>query len=588
MKMIYLCLSLILFAGLGQAQNVSVDKQKCESLIALAEVKQLDWVYQACGFDDEVDAWKNWAPFVSKNVHRKALYTLCQKYPEHEYSQLYCQKAADAGYVPAVYAVAQHKKAEGDAAGAVALLKKIVTDNDLSDKIFVVSDEDKTTVKAMQELGLAYLKGEGVAYDFAKAYTYLEKAAKLDSPEAAHALGAILFWEGGMDLDHLSQIYWWKAIAQGCAQAEETLGILDLYLNKKLGKEDAQQQIRERLGACDVKKTKTAVAQMPHCDCPAVMAWHQSQSDKPYIVIKINEGEAVLEDKNNIRYTYKKGELTSAGFYVQDVRPTAVILTKGAERQVLLIRMDAECVAICQDPQKVPVKYLDSLPPYQIQYTQAECEKIAEAVEMMADPSQRFKGLRECQLRDWATWGQWALDKQANKMLYLLGNYAKSNYIPAQMAEIERLFGSQNEADAIVMKNLFTYISAQTPSDKLSTLKKEQAFCIRAYTFMTEETKDDSLAFLWAQEGAELGYPHSMNMLGVLYARGQGVPKDARIAASWFDKAVDAAAVPYLEPKENLAILSTGKDFDTFKYGSCRQIIKPDAPAADAVLAFFP
>lgn len=581
----------VVMASSVMAQTAStkarVDRDKCESLMYVAERKEMDWVYTACGFDDETDAWHNWAPFLTKNNYRKGMYMLCKKYPTHEYSALYCKKAADAGYVPAVYESAQDDRRAGNYRSYIEKLQKIADNNSLYGKMVLKTAEEETALKAYQELGFAYLKGAMVERNFNKAYEYLKTAADLGSVEAAHAVAVTLYWGGNDEQKALADKYWWKAMMQGCPAAEETYGILGQYLKQQMPTQTAKERMEEKMYSCtaSVQKTGIQLKSTQSCDCPAVLAWNKSQSDKPYIIFSISGTQAVLQDKRGNKETVAPMQTTSAGYYVREVRPSAVIVTKGAERHVLLKRPDSDCIDICQNPNLGQTRFASSV--YQLQFTPEECQKMAANVDMLDNPSVRFKGLYECRMKDWKTWGQWALDHKQNKLLYVLENYQKSDYIPAQMAEIERYYDSDRPGDDILVKNLFTYISTQKPTDMLSYWKKEQAYCVRTYSYMTGEAKDDALAFSWAKAGADLGYPQSMNMLGILYATGRGVDKNVKEAASWFLKAEEMTPYPFVDARYNYKVLQSGQNFDTFRFGQCRDIVEPAVPSPDEVFNLY-
>ncbi len=589
---IFLCiLCFLFFNGSIYAQIASTkarsDRAKCEELMYVAEKKEMDWLYDACGLDDETEAWRKWAPFFTKNNYRKGMYILCKKYPTHEYSALYCKKSADAGYVPAVYEAAQDDRRAGNYRQYIEKLQRIVDNNSLYGKFVLKTAEDETALKAYQELGFAYLKGVMVERNFAKAYEYLKTAADLGSPEAAHAVAVTLYFGGNNEQKRLADSYWWKAMMQGCPAAEETYGVLQQHLKSQIPQQTAKERIEEKMYSCNASEQKAGIQlkSTQSCDCPAVLAWNKSQSDKPYIIYSITGSTAVLQDKRGNKETVSPMSSTSTGYYVREVRPSAVIITKGTERHVLLKRPDSDCIDICQNPNLGKTRFASSV--YQLQFTPEECQKMAINVEMLDNPSAQFKGLRECQLRDWKTWGQWALDNQRNKLLYVLGNYPKSDYIPSQMEEVERYYNSDRSGDDILVDNLFTYISTKEPVDMLSYWKKEQAYCIRTYSYMMGDKKDDKLAFSWAKAGADLGYPYSINMLGVLYATGKGVPKDTKKAAELFLKAEESVPYPYIDARYNYKLLKTGKNFDSFRYGKCREIIEPLTPSTDEVFNLY-
>jgi TPR repeat protein len=55
---------------------------------------------------------------------------------------------------------------------------------------------------------------------------------------------------------------------------------------------------------------------------------------------------------------------------------------------------------------------------------------------------------------------------------------------------------------------------------------------------------DNSAALDWYRKAAEQGDPMAQYRLGVMYAKGWGVPQDDTAAVSWYRKAADQGDVP--------------------------------------------
>lgn len=563
----------------------------CTKLLDIAEKKQADYVYSMCGFDDAELAWYTWAPLVSKTNYPKAMYQLCMRHPTNDYADLYCQKSADLGYLPALYEVAEKHRRDGEYNRMLSVLQSIVEKNPLDKKVILQTPEDQATLKAYEDLGLTYLKGAVVAQDVPKALRFLQVAADLGSPKASHALGVVLYWGGDASMAQASDQYWWKAILLGCPAAEENLGLLNLLKQGKLRRTDAQKAMEERMFTCHASKTvskEVRIKTSKDCDCPAVLAWNKSQVDKPYIVASINGQTAVLQDKRGGQVKVAQGEEMKSGYKVESIRSSAVILTKGIkERHVLLFREDTDCVELCQNPNVIPTRYIDDLPVYHLGFTRNECTQLARSIALLNDPSAPFVGLPECQLQDWNTWGNLALSTQNNKHLYLLANYRASQYLPAYMAEAERLYTTGDAKQAAVVANLLVYTTQLEPTDALSYLKKQQAYCIKTFMHMDGTYADPKLAFAWALAGAEAGIAQNMNMLGVLYAKGIGTERNTALAADWFKKAMDASLTPYTDAAYNLRILNEGKDVSMFRYGKCKEIIEPSIPTKADLINLF-
>ena len=93
-------LGMFIFSNTGLTADLT--DSACEKLLTQAEVNPNPDIYTNCGFDDPFRAWEVWAPFAAAHDMKHALYELCIRYPEHKYGLLYCQKAVDLNYGPAL------------------------------------------------------------------------------------------------------------------------------------------------------------------------------------------------------------------------------------------------------------------------------------------------------------------------------------------------------------------------------------------------------------------------------------------------------------------------------------------------------
>ena len=246
-KIIVLLLLLLGFGFEAGAQNLSVvDKKTCEKMLLIAEEKQTDWIYDACGFANEATAWYTWAPVMSSLGYRKALYELCRRYPTHDYAKLYCQKSADLGYLPAMYWLADKNKNTDSAQVYKANLQRIIDANNINGKTRLVTEADYAARKAYEDLAKIYLASSDIK-EREKGLTYLQIAADTGSASAAHSLGALLFWNNDEAQQALSEKYLWKAILMGCPAAEENLGVMTYYKQGRLAFADAKEEIDSRL-----------------------------------------------------------------------------------------------------------------------------------------------------------------------------------------------------------------------------------------------------------------------------------------------------------------------------------------------------
>ena len=559
-----------------QAQGAvlsSSDKVNCQKLLKLAEEKQLDSVYEYCGFDDETIAWYEWAPFVSASGYKKALYELCQRYPEHDYAELYCQKSADLNYPPAFFALAKKAYARGEMNLYESHLNTVIQLNDIKDKTLLTTEADLASRHAYEALAKIYYDKEDVS-SREKALQYLKIAADAGSASAAHTLGVALSWNKDTQQQVLSEKYLWKAILMGCPAAEENLGLMNYLKQGRLYQQDALAEIEKRLFTCQAspKSEKKLFLDAKDCDCPQVLSWFESQKDKPFLVTQIFTDSALLKDKNGFEHSVSKGDKVIDGYVVEDVRPTAVIVRRVNERHVLLYRDDIACAELCVNPNVIPKRYVSQLPPYTLEFSEFECYQLAKGIEALNNPMMPFKGLPECQLQDWQKWGNSALNEKRNKHLFLLANYEQSDYIPAKVAYAQLLMQQADEKYFEKIENLLEEIEKAEPIDALSAAKKEQAFCLASQMYASPDLKNEAAAFNWAKAGADKGYAYSVNLLGIFYATGFGVSEDKQKAMELFKLANEFSDTPFIEALENYQIVKTQSDLKTLQSGSCEEI----------------
>lgn len=597
MKGKYFVLSLLLFWSAGasaQSEQTRLEDQQmqdCMRLLEIAELKEADWIYPQCGFDNETIAWYTWAPQVSKAEYPKALYQLCMRHPDNDYSALYCQKSADLGYLPAMLQHARKMRQDGKTEAYVQALSDIIAQHPLQEQFVIETAEDKAAVEAYAELGAVYFQGELVPQNLELALQYLKKAADLDYAKAAHALGIALYWGGDKQTLPMATLYWWKAMLLGCPAAEENLGYLGLYTQGRLRESDAQYLMEKRMFTCDASQTtgpRAHIKTAQECDCAGTLAWIRSQESKPYTLLSISDKQAVLSEANGKTEKVSEGDMTQAGYLVDEIRPTAVIVKKSRERHVLLLKPDEDCIELCQNPNLIPTRYINDIEPSRLTFTQTDCLQLARSLENLNDITRSVNGMTQCRLQDWKTWGQGAVNEKRNKHLYLLGNIQASSYLPAFVDQAEQLYDPANRRQMEIVEKMLTFVMQQKPIDTLSALKKEQAYCIQTALHMQEPYYDPKQAFTWAEAGAKEGYPQQMNMLGILYARGEGVVANEGLAAEWFTKAMDASSRPFMDAMFNYNLLQTGENFDQFRYGRCKEIVEPSVPSVSDLIEVYP
>lgn len=589
-KIVFLIVFLVLSAPIAWALMLQ-DNEKiaCEKLLRLAEGKQIDKVYDMCSFNDEGVAWYQWAPQMSAEENKKALYELCRRHPTHQYAHLYCQKSADLGYLPALYWLAKEAEGKGDKELYQKYLEQIVEKNTLQGRRRLITTEDFIIRQAHEDLSKIYLelKNDEIR---AKGIRYLQMAADSGSPVAAHTLGVLLYWNPSRQQQNFSKRYLWKAISLGCPAAEEDLGLMNYLEHRQIDPNDAKEAIESHLYTCQQSSSSSStnwnqILKVEDCACKEVMEWFSRQRRKPFMISYLFDGNAVLKDPEGREYSVTKGDKVGDGFVVEDVRSGVVIVRKTNERYVLYYRADAQCVELCANPNVIPKRLVKDIPPYELNFTDEECQNLARSIENLNNPLAAFRGLPECQLQDWEKWGEQALAENRNKHLFLLANYEASNYIPATVTLAEKLIDDGIAENAGIIEKLLTKATQDNTVDELSEIKKEQAYCLLTKVYM--EAQLYQKAFSTAKEGFEKGYPESTNMLGVLYAKGLGVEKDLDKAGELFLKAERDAFVPFIEARQNYLTSKSDKEKMEFEYGQCQNIVNPPSVSVEKLLELY-
>jgi len=533
-------------------------------------------------------AWYEWAPFASAGNHKKALYELCRRHPEHEYAALYCQKSADLDYAPAYYRLAKEAKSKGQMNLYEAHLKRVISLNDIKNKNILTSESDFAARQAYEDLARFYYERSKNASK-ETIVNNLKIAADAGSLTAAHSLGVLSVLLEDPTIQSDSFTYLWKAILAGCSAAEENLGLINSLVQQRLYKENAFSEIQNRMFTCKPSEPseRRLFLSAKDCDCPAVLSWYDAQKDKPFLVKEILQDMAVLVDENNEEYTVAKGDKVTNGFVVEDVRPTAVIVRKMADRYILLFRDDEICVDLCQNPDVIPKRFVKDLPPYNLLYTPEECLNLARSIEHLNNPMKPFKGLPECQLQDWQKWGEQALAEKRNKHLFLLANYEESFYIPSKVVELDAFLQLGGEEALAQANNLMDFILKEKPSDELSEIKRQEAFCLLAKSYLNTPSEDYSDLFKWTKMGADEGYPFSVNLLGVLYAVGLGTETDTQKAMELFKLADEFSQTPYLPALENYQLLKNNGDLKNLHIPACNNMMQSSPLSIEDLLKFY-
>lgn len=389
MKYAILILGLLLFNSVALAQNLS--DEACEKLLTMAETKPDSDIYTACSFDDELKAWNTWAPFVASHNMKRGIFELCKRYPAHPYGPLYCDKAIELNFGPALIQQANLFLKEGNITEALDYFTRALKTNDLSDDIIIETTE---------KLGVLYLT-KGEYYNPKSAVALLAKAANDGSPLANNALGYLTYsGEHGVKKDHKKSLeYLWRAILHACPAAEENLGAYHLARQKKITENDAAYYMSLQSLSCDpFDKNTTSFSPARNCDCKEVRTQEQFYQSAPYLYLDLlDKNEALLQDKQGNKYTVSVGDGLPNNAVVQEIKPTLITATRQNDKIFLNRYHTGFCVDQClkyepTEPKRKPV----NIRPYHLTFTKRECADIMYYAKRLIDTTKPFVGKEEC------------------------------------------------------------------------------------------------------------------------------------------------------------------------------------------------
>ncbi|MDD3669213.1 MAG: hypothetical protein PHX68_02940 [Alphaproteobacteria bacterium] len=367
-----------MFGGVAQAQSFDA----CVPLIAAAEQDRSQNPYAACGFDDAATAWNKWAPLASYHQHRRALFELCVRHPTHAYADMYCRKAIDLGYAPAMLKRGVDLFKSGMSPESGELLVRALKDTSLT-------DAERGQVAEL--LGMAYIK-EGPAYDPAQGVALLQKAADARSALANHVMGYFAFSGRFVPQDmKKAMTYFWRAALLGCPAAEENIGLWNLTDGGQITAEQAMIPMQRHAFSCDA--AQPVPEELLACACEVVNRREAQARAYPYLLLDVRGEEAILEpsaggDKVSVRLNGS----TPDGSFVSEIRDAAVILLKGDVRYVINRYAPDKCAAHCKAraPNEVAIR------PYRLTFTAAECRLIQAYAPQLVDAAGPYVGKKEC------------------------------------------------------------------------------------------------------------------------------------------------------------------------------------------------
>ena len=386
----------------GQTQTYA--ELTCEEVFEKLETGELtdSSLYDKCGFLNEDLVWGKWAGFVSEKKMRRAIYEICIRFPSHEYHELYCDKAIQMEYPPALIYAGEQAISKGDFQTGYNYLTKALSTQQLT------SQEEG---KVLEILGVHYLKTSDQ-----RAAAYIDKAAQKESALANNLLGINYYIRKDDDLanEEILMEYFWRAILLGCKKAEENVGLVQLEKQGKITYEKALTEMKKNMYSCDattLEKNAKSDSELYSCRCQFALDMDKRQSDKDYILTRTEAKMAVLEDKNGETLSVTEGRVLPNKARVSEVRRTAVILTHPTgEREILNLYKKDPCVDFCkqhgiQENLSVEnmrlridgVKEAVKIKPYHLTFTPQECSFIEHYAQLLFPNKETYVGKEECE-----------------------------------------------------------------------------------------------------------------------------------------------------------------------------------------------
>ncbi len=376
--------------------------EECPDLLARAEAGESFEFnpYDFCGFDDEKTAWEKWAAYASQQNFKKALFELCERWPNHIYHNIYCEKSATLGYGPALAYKAQNLIQKGDAKAGLSWATEAIETNELN---------EEQTGRLLEVIGVHYYKTNNPKYR-----EYLEQAAVRRSALANHILGTLTYtqYKSTPETEKAAFMKMWRAILLGCPNAEENLGLFHLARQKKIPQKTAIQMMSEKITSCEVSsdsdKNKQINEELYSCRCKAALENEKRFKEKPYLLLSVSDGGAELQDSTGLKYNVAANSNLPNQGTVAEIRKTAVIITYPQKRVIINLYKQDDCVAFCNkhqitenlSPVEMKKKILGDenivIKPYYLTFTPQECETLTYYAKHLVDTSLPYIGKEEC------------------------------------------------------------------------------------------------------------------------------------------------------------------------------------------------
>ena len=363
----------------------------CEQLLLASEEQADAKIYEDCDFGNEVKAWEYWAPFVSAHNMKRAIFELCKRYPDHPYGPLYCDKALQLNFGPALVERGIKSLKNGQTTEALSYFNQALKTNDLSD----------SEIKSLTEtLGIIYLTPDTPEYNPQSGLALLTKASRERSAVANNALGYLIYSgrSGVKANDPKALEYLWRAALLGCPAAEENLGAFHLARQEKISRDDAVYYMSLQAFTCEpFDKNISVDLSVSGCPCPDILEKETFLQSQPYLYLNLQDGKALIKDKDGNKQLISQGDFLSNNTIVQEIKGNLITLKQG-DKKVFINRYHVgRCVDAClkqaqQPQQRQPV----GIRPYHFSFTQQECADILYYANKLVDTNSDYVGKKEC------------------------------------------------------------------------------------------------------------------------------------------------------------------------------------------------
>ena len=604
---VFLMLFLLLFSGLfatekAQAQNnkpfnfsAAYTEKECEQLVFLAENKDMDWVYSACGFQDKKKIEKKWELFSRRHNLKKALFNLCKQDINNDFYFLNCRKSADLGGKDALKLMADRAYNNGYYKEAYDLYLKIIQDNELIKRGAVLSSEDLIVVDSYFKLAVLLLQGEKEEEEEATppskeaeetAFQYLKIALQFDHKEAAKVYG--LYTLLGLSEQQPQNItegqrYLFRSILQDCPLAQEALAYPYLIKTQKITKNEMAERLSNTLFVCSSSVFQQNQESEPlpetfvqktqeQCRCDDLKGIYRNIREKPFRVLQIQGDRAVLDAHFGQELLVKVGSQLPDGFEVTEIRQKVVIIRKPGERLILSLSPYQECLDVCFENLGV-IRLSTSVSlknPYKISFTPFECRQLAYYANEFISGNEDFFGKKECRFKEAQIWEDYFKEKNYQRMIYLLNPF-EGNYPSALLNRAKEIYQTDFTNRQNEFREMIAQVAAEKPLDRQAHFDQAEAYCLNGMVNLLPPLtrKKVDAAYEWNRRGLQKGFPHSINLIAIQYAKGIGVDQDLQLAKQLFQKADDLYHAPFFSARHNLNILEKGGSLDNLDYGKC-------------------